>query len=245
VQISASGGSQAADHAAWRAQMVKTALKGLDTDGDGKISQAEFQAAMQKLPANPASAAANGTAQAAIPAANPGGTQADAIGNAFKALDSNGDGSVSQSELASALAAGSRHHHHPLLAAASAGATSGAQPGSVQGGLASVFAAQLMGQGQAVSDAGQATGSGATAASTAAQGSTGFDLLGLLQEQFLNGDPTTALATTSATATASSQDAGNQAAGSLTATEQARQMLMRYAFTQIAAPPPAGTGILA
>ena len=63
----------------------------LDANGDGRISQSEFEAAL----------GAGGTNTA----------QADSV---FGKLDTNGDGSVSLSELSSALkgAGGKGHHHH-------------------------------------------------------------------------------------------------------------------------------------
>jgi len=64
-------------------------LSQLDTNGDGQISQSEFESAL----------GSNGVDQ----------SSADAL---FSKLDTNGDGSISQSELASA-----RHHHHHHQAA--------------------------------------------------------------------------------------------------------------------------------
>ena len=65
----------------------------LDTNGDGQISQSEFESAL----------GSNGVDQ----------SSADAL---FSKLDTNGDGSISQSELVSA-----RHHHHHHHQAAGTG----------------------------------------------------------------------------------------------------------------------------
>lgn len=230
MQISASGGLSSADFSTWRAKMDQAAFKGLDNDANGSISAAEFQAAMQKLPAGPP-----GPATPAAPGATSSQTAADVIGSAFKAIDGNGDGEISQSELSSALAAhGHRHHRKPAGADSDAAVTAGqaSAPGSIQSGLASTFAAQLLGQGQSVAglaaDASGAVSSqaSATTGSTAARNAGGFDLLGFLQEQFLGGDTTTAAAKPGAT-----NGVADPASG-LGAAEQARQMLLRYAFTQ-------------
>ncbi len=76
----------------------------LDTNGDGQISQSEFETALGNDGVDKSSA--------------------DAL---FAKLDSNGDGSISQSELASAQHAAGHHHHHHMHAGGGgqADATSG------------------------------------------------------------------------------------------------------------------------
>ena len=77
-----------------------------DTDGDGKVSQSEFEKAI-----------GSGADQSKV----------DAL---FKKLDGNGDGSVSQDELQSALQKvhGGGHHHHHHDEASSAGGQQGGDP---------------------------------------------------------------------------------------------------------------------
>ena len=76
----------------------------LDTNGDGQISQSEFETALGNDGIDKSSA--------------------DAL---FAKLDTNGDGSISQSELASAQRAAGHHHHHHMHAGGGgqADATSG------------------------------------------------------------------------------------------------------------------------
>jgi len=79
-------------------------LSKLDTDGDGTVSQSEFEAALG--------------------GAGVDASQADAL---FAKLDRNGDGSVDQGELTSALRRGhGQHHRH--VAASMTNATQGANP---------------------------------------------------------------------------------------------------------------------
>lgn len=65
----------------------------LDTDKDGRVSQAEFLAAGQNMPADQAEATgtANGAAR---------NVSAAARRNMFKAMDTDGDGSISKEEAA-------------------------------------------------------------------------------------------------------------------------------------------------
>jgi len=83
----------------------------LDTDGDGSISQSEFESALGQSGVDKSSA--------------------DAL---FAKLDQNGNGSVSQSELSSAAHRGHGHGHHMQ-----ADGSGGAQGGGSQGGLASLL----------------------------------------------------------------------------------------------------------
>lgn len=76
----------------------------LDTDGDGQISQSEFETAL----------GCDGVDK----------SSADAL---FAKLDANGDGSISQSELASAKR-GHGHHRHHAGGQSQAGASSGQNP---------------------------------------------------------------------------------------------------------------------
>lgn len=71
----------------------------LDSDGDGQISQSEFESALSS----------SGVDQ----------SSADAL---FAKLDQNSDGSISQSELSSAAHRGHGHHHHHMDADGSGGA---------------------------------------------------------------------------------------------------------------------------
>ena len=117
---------------AWRAQMQAKAFKGLDSDGSGGVSLAEFQSGLQKLPAGRSGPAA------------PAGTAAQAtLESAFKAVDTNGDGQVSGAELSAMMQAKGHRGHHQHRPAESQGDGS-------QRGLGSTLAAQLLGQGQAV-----------------------------------------------------------------------------------------------
>ena len=74
----------------------------LDTDGDGQISQSEFETALGNDGVDKASA--------------------DAL---FSKLDANGDGSISQSELTQAQHSGGGHHHHMHAGGAKGGGSSG------------------------------------------------------------------------------------------------------------------------
>ena len=81
---------------------LESLLGKFDTDGDGKISQSEFENAI--------------------------GPDADKakVDELFKKLDGNGDGAVSQDELKSALQKARGHHHHH--GAQSAGQQGGGDP---------------------------------------------------------------------------------------------------------------------
>jgi hypothetical protein len=74
----------------------------LDTDGNGQISQSEFETALGNDGVDKSSA--------------------DAL---FSKLDANGDGSISQSELTQAQHAGGHHHHMHAGGGGQAGGTSG------------------------------------------------------------------------------------------------------------------------
>jgi len=76
----------------------------LDANGDGQVSQTEFESALTSAGADSAAA--------------------DAI---FKKLDANGDGTVSQAELASGIH-GHHHHHHHHSAAPAADAADAQNP---------------------------------------------------------------------------------------------------------------------
>jgi Ca2+-binding EF-hand superfamily protein len=106
---------------AWRAQMQARAFKGLDSDGSGGVSLAEFQAGLQNLPTGRAG-----------PAANAGAATQASLEGAFRSVDTDGDGTLSAAELGAALKARGRGGHHRHAEAAG-----------------SAFAAQLLGQDQA------------------------------------------------------------------------------------------------
>ncbi|MGN6571900.1 MAG: EF-hand domain-containing protein [Pseudolabrys sp.] len=74
----------------------------LDTDGDGKISQGEFESALSSSGVDTSSA--------------------DAL---FAKLDKNGDGSIDQGELTSATRRGHGHHHHGMAAGGAGGGDGG------------------------------------------------------------------------------------------------------------------------
>jgi hypothetical protein len=133
VQISSGSGLSPPNMDAWRAQMQAKAFKGLDSDGSGGVSLAEFQARLPKLPPGE-DASARTTASRA---------QAS-LESAFKAFDADGDGQVSGTELGAAMQAKGHHGQRPLP-------PPHARDGTQRGGsLGSALTAQLLGQGQAV-----------------------------------------------------------------------------------------------
>jgi hypothetical protein len=118
---------------AWRAQLERNAFKGLDSDSNGAVSLAEFQAGLQGLP------------RGSSGPANPAGTAG--LETAFKAIDRDGDGQLSATEIRSAMTSRERR--------------GGARPVEEErGGLGSLLAAQLLGQGQAVPGGGAPAGAG-------------------------------------------------------------------------------------
>ena len=80
----------------------------LDSNGDGQVSQSEFETALGNAGVDQSSA--------------------DAL---FAKLDANGDGSISQSELTQAQHAGGHHHHHMHAAGAQGGGSSGQDAASL------------------------------------------------------------------------------------------------------------------
>ncbi|MGZ3411225.1 MAG: EF-hand domain-containing protein [Xanthobacteraceae bacterium] len=76
---------QGNDPVASKAQSI---FAGLDSNGDGSVSQSEFESAFGS------------------------GADTSKVDALFNSLDANGDGSVSQSELTSAAEASHAHHHH-------------------------------------------------------------------------------------------------------------------------------------
>jgi hypothetical protein len=70
----------------------------LDTDGEGGISQTEFENAL-----------------------GAGGTNIAQADNVFSKMDQNGDGSISLDEMSAGLKANGRHRHHPAGSAGSGG----------------------------------------------------------------------------------------------------------------------------
>jgi Ca2+-binding EF-hand superfamily protein len=85
---------------------LESLLGKFDADGDGKISQSEFETAI--------------------------GPDADKakVDELFKKLDGNGDGAISQDELKAALqkAHGGHHHHHSAEGAGEQGGAGGSDP---------------------------------------------------------------------------------------------------------------------
>jgi hypothetical protein len=92
----------------------------LDSDGDGKISQSEFETAATKA-----------------------GASKDLADAVFAKIDGNSDGSVSQSELTKADHGGGHHHHHHVEGGGGSGGSSSAQGsgGSGQSALDALMSA--------------------------------------------------------------------------------------------------------
>jgi hypothetical protein len=86
--------------------IAKDVIAKFDTDGDGQVSQSEFEQAI-----------GSGADQSGV----------DAL---FNKLDTNGDGSVSQDELQTAMqkAHGGGHHHHHVEASSDTGQQQGSDP---------------------------------------------------------------------------------------------------------------------
>jgi Ca2+-binding EF-hand superfamily protein len=143
MQISSGGSVSSATMGAWRAQMERNAFKGLDADSNGAIGLDEFKAGLQNVPAGQSGSA------------SPAGTEA-----AFKAIDTNGDGQLSATELKSAMQARGHHHHRR------AAQQDQSQAMSALSGLGGFLMAQLFGQDQPAT----ATTASTTAASASGSG---------------------------------------------------------------------------
>src|SRR5882762_1101070 len=85
-----------------RSDALNNLFSQLDSNGDGKISQSEFENAL-----------------------GAGGTNIAQADNVFSKMDSNGDGSVSLDEMASGLKANGRHRHHHLAGSDGSGGSGG------------------------------------------------------------------------------------------------------------------------
>ncbi|MCA6122796.1 EF-hand domain-containing protein [Bradyrhizobium sp. WSM 1704] len=90
-----------------RSDALKDLFSQIDADGDGKITQSEFESAL-----------------------GAGGTNVAQADDVFGKLDANGDGSVSLDEMSQALDGhkGGGHHHHHMTSGSADG--SGSSPGS-------------------------------------------------------------------------------------------------------------------
>lgn len=142
MQITSGGSVSSPTMGAWRAQMERNAFKGLDADSNGAIGLDEFKAGLQNVPAGQSG-----------PASSAGTSGAEA---AFNAIDTNGDGQLSDAELKSAMQARGHHHHRR------AEAQDQSQAQGLLGGIGSFLTAQLFGQDQpaAATTASSGTGTG-------------------------------------------------------------------------------------
>ena len=163
------------------AQSPSQLFKSLDTDGDGQISQTEFETAL----------GADGVDK----------TSADAL---FSRLDANSDGSISQSEMANARPGHGHHHHHgggpsqasgssgqsPLDALLSSAGADGATTQTTTNADGSTTTTISYSDGSSVemtSPAAPASGSGTSSADTDSQNSANLlEQLIQLQAQLLN-----------------------------------------------------------
>lgn len=119
----------------------------IDTDGDGSISKDEFLAFKQQIDTTLSAllkTQEQATGSSAKDAAGKASTSLDTL---FSKLDTNGDGSLSKSELQSVMS--HRHHHHAgtstdqaSAATPSTGTDGGSQDGN--GGSAASFLSALL-----------------------------------------------------------------------------------------------------
>ncbi len=97
------------------ANRAQSFLKKVDTDGNGSISQDEFNAFQSNLASNMQGMMLQYQQQQTAGASgSSSGSQMDA--NIFAKIDTNGDGSISQSEFAAGTTKGAGGHHHHMHA---------------------------------------------------------------------------------------------------------------------------------